>query len=134
MKDDATRTPMSAYHQLSLKHMKKTYALKAEDIRPLATGYGGCIASDMITVLGKKVGYMVREPTERPHDSGWWFMSGEESQEYMDNPDNHAVYDVNTIANYSPDIVQFLDAPPRSAFARDGSGKLGPVSYEEPLE
>jgi len=114
--------------------MKKTYALKAEEIRPVATGYGSCIATDMITVLGKKVGYMVREPTERPHDSGWCFMSGEESQEYMDDPENHAIYDVNTIANYSPDIVQFLDAPPRSAFARDRSDKLGPVSYEEPLE
>jgi hypothetical protein len=113
---------------------KKTNTLKAEEIRQLATGHGGCIATDMITVLGKKVGYMVRELTERPHDSGWCFMSGEESQEYMDNPENHAIYDVNTIANYSPDIVPLLDAPPCSAFARDESGKLGPVPYEEPPE
>jgi len=88
----------------------------------------------MITVQGRKVGYMVREPTDRPHDSGWCFTSGDESQEYMDDPENLAIYDVNKIANYSPDIVPFLDAPPRSAFARDGSGKLGPVPYEEPLE
>lgn len=113
---------------------KKTYALAANEIRAMATGYGGCIATDMITVQGKRVGYMVREPTSRPHDSGWCFMSGEESQEYMDNPDNHAIYDVNTIANYSPDIVPFLDAPPGSAFARDEAGNLGPVPYEEPLE
>lgn len=112
----------------------KTYALSAEEIRPLASGHGGCIATDMITVHGKEVGYMVREPTERRHDSGWCFMSGEESQEYMDNPENHAIYDVNTIANYSPDIVPFLGAPPGSAFARDEGGKLGPVPYEEPPE
>jgi hypothetical protein len=113
---------------------KKIFALKADQIQPLATGFGGCIATDMITVEGKKVGYMVREPTSRQHDSGWCFMSGEESQDYMDNPRNHAIYDVNTIANYSPDIVEFLNAPPCSAFARDAStGTLVPVDYEEPL-
>jgi len=113
---------------------KKTYALRAEEIRPLAPGHGGCIATDMITVQGRKVGYMVREPTDRPHDSGWCFTSGDESQEYMDDPENLAIYDVNTIANYSPDIVPFLDAPPRSAFARDSSGQLAPVPYDEPIE
>jgi len=41
---------------------------------------------------------------------------------------------VNTIANYSPDIVAFLDSPPRTAFARISSGKLIQVPYEEPLE
>ena len=37
---------------------------------------------------------------------------------------------MNTIANYSPDIVPFLHAPPGSAFAPDETGKLGPVPYE----
>lgn len=114
---------------------EKTFALKANQIKPLATGFGGCIATDMITVQGKKVGYMVREPTSRQYDSGWCFMSGEESQDYMDNPNNHAIYDVNTIANYSPDIVELLNAPPGCAFARDAStGKLVPVEYEQPLD
>jgi hypothetical protein len=114
---------------------KKTFALKASQIKPLATGFGGCIATDMITVQGKKVGYMVREPTSRQHDSGWCFMSGEESQDYMDNPNNHAIYDVNTIANYSPDIVGFLNATPGSAFATDiSTGELVPVDYEQPLD
>lgn len=99
---------------------KKQFALTASQIVPLATGRGGCIATDMITVHGKKVGYMVREPTSRPQDSGWCFMSGDESQDYMDNPDNHGIYDVNTIANYSPDIVPFIDAPPRTAFIHQG--------------
>lgn len=97
----------------------ETYALQASEMRDLATGYGGCIATDMITVQGKRVGYMVREPTAQAHDSGWCFMSGEETQDYLDNPENLAIYDVNTIANYSPDIVPFLDAPAGSAFARE---------------
>ena len=81
------------------------------------------------------VGYMVREPSIRPHDSGWCFMAGDETQEYMDDPSNHAIYEVNTIANYSPDITPFLDAPPCSAFERDvQTGKFIPVRYEEPLD
>lgn len=113
---------------------KKNFVLSADEIEPLVKGLDGCIATDMITVQGKKVGYMVREPTDRPYDSGWCFMAGDESQDHMDEPENHAVYDVNTIANYCPDIIPFLDAPPRSAFERDNTGKLVPVPYEEPLE
>jgi hypothetical protein len=113
----------------------KKFALSATDIKSLAVGFGGCIATDMITVHGKPVGYMVREPTSRQYDSGWCFMAGDESQEYMDNPENHAIYDVNTIANYSPDIIPFLDSPPCSAFMRDAeTGKLVQVLYEEPLD
>jgi hypothetical protein len=33
-------------------------------------------------------------------------------------PDNHAIYDVNTIANYDPSILPFLDAPEGSAFEK----------------
>ena len=113
----------------------KQFALSADRIKPLAEGLGGCIATDMITVNGRPVGYMVREPTDRPNDSGWCFMAGDESQEYMDNPDNHGFYDVNTIANYSPDIIPFLTAPPCRAFARDpASGSFVEVPFEAPLE
>ena len=61
---------------------------------------------------------MYREEPSDEIDSGWRFMSGKESQKYMDNPDNLAIYDVNTIANYSPDITELLDAPYQSAFER----------------
>ena len=53
-------------------------------------------------------------------DSGWRFLSGRESDDYMDDPDNVGVYDVNTIANYDRDIIPHLDAPVGSAFERDG--------------
>jgi len=111
----------------------KQFALNASQIKPLVEGRGGCIATDMITVNGAPVGYMVREPTDKSDDSGWCFMAGNESQDYMDNPSNHGIYDVNTIANYSPDIIPFLDAPPCSAFARNPkTGTLIEVPFEEP--
>ena len=80
--------------------MGKQFKLSADQIRSLARGRGSCIASDHITVEGLPVGYMYREQGDSALDSGWRFFSGAESQQYADNPDNFALYDVNTIANY----------------------------------
>jgi len=102
----------------------KNFKLKAHQIQPLATGYGGCIATDLITVAGRPVGYMYRKEPNNPQDSGWCFLSGYETQEYMNEPGNHAIYDVNTIANYDLEIIPFLDAPIGSAFERNESGVL----------
>jgi hypothetical protein len=99
--------------------MAKNFYLRADQIMPLVNGYGPCFATDMITVDGHKVGYIYREKDQDARFSGWVFMTGRETQEYMDNSDNIAIYDVNTIANYDPQIVPFLDAPPGSAFARN---------------
>lgn len=104
--------------------MDKVFKIKAEEIKDIVVGYGSCISTDMITVQGKKVGYMYRDDPDNDIDSGWRFMSGKESQKYMDNPKNMAIYDINTIANYSPDIVELLDAPFHSAFERNSSGEL----------
>nr|WP_285860150.1 MULTISPECIES: DUF2185 domain-containing protein [Paenibacillus] len=86
----------------------------------------GCIASDRITVDGCKVGFMYREEVfnSKYPDSGWRFMAGDEDEEYMDNADNHGIYLVNTICNYDPEIIQFLNYPPGTAFIRDKSGVL----------
>lgn len=79
----------------------------------------GCIVSDKITKEGYKVGYMLREePTEGNPDSGWRFMAGNEDDEYMDNPDNHHVFALNTICNYDSDIIPYLHAKIGSAFIR----------------
>lgn len=85
----------------------KKFILKGTDIKDVAIGYGGCIASDMITVHGHLVGTMYREDPAEEHDSGWRFTAGCETEEYMNELANLAVYDVNTIANYDPDIIHF---------------------------
>ena len=109
----------------------KTFQLAADQIKPVATGYGSCLATDRITVDGASVGYCYREDQDTPEDSGWRFFAGDESQAYTDDPDNLAIYDVNTIANYDPAITVLLEAPPGSAFERDGSGRFVPVAAGE---
>jgi len=111
--------------------LNKKYKLKADEIENIAVGYGGCIATDMVTVEGKKVGYMYRDDSSFDQDSGWCFTAGLESQEYMNNPDNHGVYDVNTIANYDPDITELLDSPVGSVFERDSEGNFVKLSENQ---
>ena len=98
---------------------EKLFRLKPDEITDRATGRGACFATDMITVEGRRVAFMYREEPDEGIDSGWRFMAGYESQAYMDDPANSGIYDVNTIANYDPDIISFLDAPVGSAFERD---------------
>ncbi len=78
----------------------------------------GCIATDKITVDGLPVGYMYREKPVDEVDTGWCFLSGTESQEYIDNSENSGVYMVNTIANYDKAIIPYLDLPAGIALER----------------
>lgn len=99
---------------------EKEYLLNARDIRPLLATRMGCIATDRITVDGCRVGFFYREqPSEGRPDTGWRFFAGDESDEYLDNPDNSGVYCLNTIANYDRDIIPLLDSAVGSAYYRD---------------
>lgn len=109
--------------------MATKIAPRSIDIKELALGYGVCFATDMITVQGQPVGYMYRDDPRDEADSGWVFLSGGESEAYMSDPENHHVYDVNTIANYDPTIIEYLDAPYGTGFERDADGKF--VELEE---
>jgi hypothetical protein len=109
----------------------KKFVLPSGPVQPLAENRGYCIASDMITVKGRKVGYMYREEADNESDSGWRFMSGRESRAYLDDATNFALYDVNMIANYDPDIVPLLNAPAGSAYERQGpSGRFAQIAGE----
>jgi hypothetical protein len=42
----------------------------------------------------------------------------------VDDSRNLTIFNVNTIANYDPDIIPLLDKPVGTAWARDASGKF----------
>ncbi len=97
----------------------KIFKLKKEEILPIAKGYGGCMATDKITIEGNRVGFMYREKPMNDIDSGWRFFSGYEDDEYINDASHTSIFEVNTIANYDPDIIPFLDAPIMSVFERN---------------
>lgn len=96
----------------------KKFKILGDQIKKLIANMGSCVASDRITVDGEPVGYMYHEQPDGNVDSGWRFLAGDEEEEYMGNPDNFAVYDVNTICNYDHAIIPYLNAPVGSAFGR----------------
>jgi hypothetical protein len=98
--------------------MNKRFRLTAEEIKDLVPAQGWCIASDRITVDGCHVGFMYREAPDDPDDSDRRFLAGDESESYANDLKNHAMYDVNTIANYDPAIIPLLDSPEMCAFER----------------
>ena len=109
--------------------MTKQFKLQPDQIRSLAEGRGSCIASDRITVNGERVGYMYREEPDNSTDSGWRFFAGDEFLGFADDPSNFEIYDVNTIANYDPEIVPLLDKPVGTAWARNRPGKFEADSF-----
>ena len=118
----------------------RDYHVKAEDVKHLLPdweGADGCIATNRITVEGYKVGYCYREEPDGGWDSGWRFTAGDESEAYMDDPNNAGIYKLNTICNDDPDIIPLLNTPAPCAFARDEQGVfqpevLEPEEMEEP--
>jgi hypothetical protein len=111
----------------------KPYRLGPGDLQPIAPGHGACVASDQITVEGHPVRFMYREPAQHADDSGWRFLSGLESEAYLDEAGNHAVYDCNTIANFDRSIVPHLEAPIGSAFEKPpGASEFSPVTDWSP--
>lgn len=104
--------------------MDKNFKLSAEDIERLIPDMGYGFATDKITVDGKKVKSMVRQSPSAAGDSGWIFYGGGESQEYLDDPTNTSLFNLNTLANYDPDIISFLTYPPGTEIERDSNGEL----------
>ena len=103
----------------------RDFHVKAEDMKNLLPDWEnatGCIATNRITVEGCKVGYCYREKPDGDWDSGWRFTAGDESDEYMDDPNNAGIYKLNTICNDDPDIIPLLRTPAPCAFERDGNG------------
>lgn len=84
----------------------------------LIQSMGTCMATDKIGVEGEQVGFMYRDQPEYEADSGWRFLSGTESQQYADDPDNWSVYDTNTIALQDEAIVPYVEFPIGTALER----------------
>ena len=115
----------------------RNYHVKAEDVKDLLPdweGADGCIATNRITVEGCKVGYCYREKPDGGWDSGWRFTAGDESEEYMDDPNNAGIYKLNTICNDDPDIIPLLRTPAPCAFERDENGVFQQIKDWKPDE
>lgn len=87
-------------------------------------GFGFVLASKMLTDgnNNRKVQSMYREETPNPQDSGWRFFCGEETPDYINNPDNIAIYEIDAILKIDPSIRPCLNHFPGVALEREENG------------
>ena len=114
-----------------IEAMKKgRFKLNPEDIKDLIPPMGFSLVSDKITIDGLKVGYMYREKPGEESDSGWRFLSGTEEEEYIEDPKNSMMFEVNIVANYDPDIIPYLNSPIGTELER-AEGKRSFIPLDE---
>jgi len=90
---------------------KEQFKISADEIKDLVSYKGFGIISNHITIDGMKVGFMYREERFDKEDSGWRFLSGTETEEYIDDPETSKVFSINAIANYDPAILPYIKLP-----------------------
>lgn len=83
----------------------------------------GCFVTDRVSMDGKPIQYAERQlPNPNFPDSGWKFMAGDETNEYLSDGNNIGIFTLNHIANYDEGIVSILDAPVGSVYERNENG------------
>ena len=93
--------------------------------------FGYVMASKMLVENERKVRFMYREEpsvntrVKRGQDSGWRFFCGDEDQDYLDNPDNIAIYDVDTIIAIDKSVTPYLNSVSGAAFEREDEDTYG---------
>ncbi len=107
---------------------EKKWAIPKSCIAPLLEWdeAAGCFATDRIMVDGQPIGFMYREKPDNKNDSGWRFLAGDESPEYMSDPQNMGIYHLNTLCNYDKSIISLLNSPYGTAYRRDENNVLVP--------
>ena len=94
----------------------------------LSTALGRCIATKAVSEHGEAVGFMYREAPVFENDSGWRFFSGNESDEYTENPDNFTVYNVSDITQTNPALAALTNQAEGSAWELNDSGEFEAVA------
>ncbi len=74
-------------------------------------GAGGCIVSKRILSGESPVKWMFREKSINEIDNGWRFFSSMDDDDYVNNVNNLAVCDFNTVANIEPLVLGYYTFP-----------------------
>ena len=89
---------------------------------PVLASTGRCLATDKVVVDRQPVRFMYREAPMFADDSGWRFLAGNESDEYMENPKHQRAHDLAVVASHDPSIVPHLGAAVGAAFQKPVAG------------
>ena len=77
-----------------------------------------CFVSARIVDNGYKVGYMYRETPDDTFDSGWRFLAGNETNEYINNANYIYLIEIEAINKYDNDVLRYLNSEIGSSYIR----------------
>lgn len=92
--------------------------------------FGYVMATKMLVEGKRKVRFMYRQNPDNEQDSGWRFFCGDEDDEYVNCPDNVAIYDINTILAIDKSITPYLKSAIGAAFERENEDDCFLVSED----
>ena len=92
--------------------------------------FGYVMATKMLVDNKRKVRFMYREEPSNEQDSGWRFFCGDEDQDSTDNPNNIAIYDINTIISVDESIEPYLKSAKGTALEREDENGVFTVSKD----
>lgn len=98
---------------------EKQFIIPDDQIKRIISGMGTCRIPDTLLVMGRELSTFYRVMPTTYSDSGWRFLSGTETEEYLSRPELCGTYDLNIAANYFPSVIPLLDSPPYSAYCLD---------------
>lgn len=86
---------------------------------------GGMIITKSIYEGTSKLKGFFREESVNPSDNGWRAIGDNDTQEYLNNPENSIVVDFNTLANIEPAVLAVYDMPVGTdlEFCLDNTGR-----------
>lgn len=82
------------------------------------------IVSARVVRDGAPVGWLHREPPDHDTDSGWRIFSGDESQEFIDDPANAAVLPLSELLEIDATLEELFGTPAPAAFERAATGEF----------
>lgn len=105
------------------KEKKEPSAQKQPEMKQYITGAGACVVTKSVLNGETRLKWFFRE--QNGIGNGWVAFGASDSQAYIDNAENFAVVDFNTLANVEPAVLNVLYMPVGTdlEFKEDKTGK-----------
>ena len=78
-----------------------------------------CFVTNRVLYGRERAGYLYREEPDEDKDSGWRLMVGDESDEYMNDPENISYVSLGAVLDRDASFIDLLDEPAGSAYRRN---------------
>lgn len=114
-------------------HIMNVYNDELNDPVPsLANQYWDkCITTLAILNDNAPISYICRTEPYNDEDSGWQILSGNETQEYLDNAENSRIVALGVLLNVDDSFIHLLSSDIGTAFEKNKQGKWVETKFED---